>query len=166
MGTRPMAEPERIFTIGVYGKSSEAFFGALKEARVDTFCDIRLRRGVRGSQYAFVNSKRLQTELAQRHIAYRHVQELAPTQRIRELQHEADCEAGITKRTREELGEVFKRQYNQEILDRFDGSTFRESLRDAHRVVFFCVEGAPGACHRSLVASRLGSLWSVPVEHL
>lgn len=161
-----MVEPARIFTIGVYGKSSEAFFGALKEAGVDTFCDIRLRRGVRGSQYAFVNSKRLQAELAQRRIAYRYIPELAPTQRIRELQHEADSEAGITKRTREELGEVFKQQYNQEILDRFDSSSFHKSLRDACKIVFFCVEGAPGACHRSLVASRLGSLWNVPVEHL
>lgn len=161
-----MAEPELILTIGVYGKTSEAFFGALKEAGVDTFCDIRLRRGVRGSQYAFVNSKRLQAELAERQTAYRYVPELAPTQRIRELQHDADSEAGITKRTREELGEVFKREYNKEILDQFDGSRFRDSLAGTRRVVFFCVEGAPGACHRSLVASRLGSIWNVPVEHL
>lgn len=161
-----MAEPELILTIGVYGKSFEAFFAALKEAGVDTFCDIRLRRGVRGSQYAFVNSKRLQAELAHRQIAYRYVPELAPTQQIRELQHEADSEAGITKRTREELGEVFKREYDKEILDQFDGSSFRESLAGSRRVVFFCVEGAPGACHRSLVASRLGSIWNVPVEHI
>jgi len=161
-----MAEPELILTIGVYGKSSEAFFGALKEACVDTFCDIRLRRGVRGSQYAFVNSNRLQSELAQRHIFYRYVPELAPTQRIREMQHEADAEAGITKRTREELGEVFKRAYEAEILDRFDGARFRESLAGSRRVAFFCVEGAPGACHRSLAASRLARMWDVPVEHL
>ena len=161
-----MAEPELILTIGVYGKSFEAFFGALKEGGVDTFCDIRLRRGVRGPQYAFVNSKRLQAELARRHIAYRYVPELAPTQRIRELQHDADSKAGITKRTREELGEVFKREYEKEILDQFNGSAFRESFAGSHKVVFFCVEGAPGACHRSLVASRLGSIWNVPVEHL
>lgn len=161
-----MAEPERIFTVGVYGKSADEFFGALEGAHVDTFCDIRLRRGVRGSQYAFVNSKRLQAELAKRHIAYRHIQELAPTQRIRELQHEADSEAGITKRTREELGETFKRHYTDEILDRFDASGFLASLSGSRRVVFFCVEGMAAACHRSLVASRLGNIWNVPVEHL
>lgn len=161
-----MAEPELILTVGVYGRSFESFFGTLKEAGVDTFCDIRLRRGVRGSQYAFVNSKRLQAELAQRDITYRYVPELAPTQQIRELQHEADSIAGITKRTREELGEVFKREYNEKILDRFDGFRFRESLAGSRRIVFFCVEGAPGACHRSLVSSRLSSMWNVPVEHL
>ena len=161
-----MSDPERIFTIGVYGKSAEEFFGALEKAHVDTFCDIRLRRGVRGSQYAFVNSKRLQAELAKRHIDYRHIQELAPTQRIRELQHMADLEAGIGKRTREELGETFKKHYTDEILDRFDAVRLHQSLGNSRRVVFFCVEGMSAACHRSLVASRLGSIWNVPVEHL
>lgn len=161
-----MGEPERIFTIGVYGKSVEDFFGALKRASVDTFCDIRLRRGVRGSQYAFVNSKRLQSELAGRGIAYRYVQELAPTQRIRELQHAADAESEATKRTREELGETFKRHYIDEVLGRFDQMQFKRSLSGSQRIVLFCVEGPATACHRSLVASRLGTDWNVPVEHL
>ncbi|MFN2179799.1 MAG: hypothetical protein ACK2UV_09955, partial [Candidatus Promineifilaceae bacterium] len=54
-----------IVTIGVYGFDETTFFQALKDAGVDTFCDIRRRRGVRGSRYAFANSKRLQKRLAE-----------------------------------------------------------------------------------------------------
>jgi uncharacterized protein (DUF488 family) len=161
-----MAGVERLLTIGVYGKSAEAFFGALHDTSVDTFCDIRQRRGVRGSQYSFVNSTRLQAELANRGIAYLYVPELAPSRKIRDLQHEADAASAETKRTREELGETFKRHYIKEVLDRFDAERFRDSLGSARRVAFFCVEGKPSACHRSLVAARLGGEWNLSVEHL
>ena len=166
LGLGIMAGVERLLTIGVYGKSAEAFFEALQDRRVDTFCDIRQRRGVRGSQYSFVNSTRLQAELANRGIAYRHVPELAPTQRIRDLQHEADAASGETKRTREELGETFKRHYIEEVLNRFDAQQFRDSLGSARQIAFFCVEGRAAACHRSLVAGRLSGDWNLPVEHL
>jgi uncharacterized protein (DUF488 family) len=157
---------ERVLTIGVYGKTESEFFEALKKAEVDTFCDIRMRRGVRGSQYAFVNSAKLQALLAGANIKYIYEQDLAPTQRIRELQHKADAEEGITKRTRQELGPTFKSHYAQEILAPFDTSRFKERLSNSRCVVLFCVEGTPGACHRALVAERLKADWSVPVEHL
>ena len=150
-----MAGVERLLTIGVYGKSAEAFFEALQDRRVDTFCDIRQRRGVRGSQYSFVNSTRLQAELANRGIAYRYVPELAPTQKLRDLQHEADAASGETKR-----------HYIEEVLNRFDAQQFRDSLGSARQIAFFCVEGRAAACHRSLVAGRLSGEWNLPVEHL
>ena len=43
----------KIVTIGVYGFDETGFFRALQDAEVDTFCDIRDRRGVRGATYAF-----------------------------------------------------------------------------------------------------------------
>ena len=43
----------KLFTIGVYGFSETEFFDALEEAGIDTFIDIRYRRGVRGSLYAY-----------------------------------------------------------------------------------------------------------------
>ena len=46
---------ERVVTIGAYGFSADRFFAALREAGVDTFLDIRQRRGVRGAEYAFAN---------------------------------------------------------------------------------------------------------------
>jgi hypothetical protein len=42
----------RIVTIGVYGWVEEDFFRALVDVRVDLFCDLRARRGVRGSTCA------------------------------------------------------------------------------------------------------------------
>ncbi len=61
-----------IVTIGVYGRSEADFFDTLQQAHVDLFCDIRARRGVRGSEYTFANSQRLQARLAELGIAYRH----------------------------------------------------------------------------------------------
>ncbi len=47
-----------LFTIGVYGKTPEAFFGALIAANIDTFCDVRSHRGMRGHIYSFVRGNR------------------------------------------------------------------------------------------------------------
>ncbi len=160
------ATPERVLTIGAYGKSASSFFDALTRAGVDLFCDIRQRRGVRGSEYSFVNSKRLQTKLSELGIAYRHLPELAPSTEIRECQYAADEAQGVSKRARLELGSTFKELYTRNVLDQFDNGAFRSSLRGARRVAFFCVEGAPGACHRSLVSERLHIEWGVQVEHL
>lgn len=157
---------EKIFTIGAYGKSEQQFFEDLAQADVDIFCDIRQRRGVRGSQYAFVNSKRLQSSLASRSIEYRYFPELAPTQQIRELQHSADAHEGTLKRQRQELGPLFKQQYITEILGHFDLHRFKQQLGSAKRIALFCVEGPATACHRSLVADHLHLAWNVPVEHL
>jgi hypothetical protein len=54
---------ERLFTIGAYGFDADHFFDTLQQANVDLFLDIRRRRGVRGSEYAFANANRLQEEL-------------------------------------------------------------------------------------------------------
>ena len=43
----------QIVTIGVYGFKLDQFFQALQRAGVDTFCDIRWRRGVRVSSNWF-----------------------------------------------------------------------------------------------------------------
>jgi uncharacterized protein (DUF488 family) len=157
---------EKIFTIGAYGKSEHQFFEDLAKADIDTFCDIRQRRGVRGSQYAFVNRKRLENSLASRSIDYRYFSDLAPTQQIRELQHKTDAEEGRLKRERQQLGSVFSEHYTSEILGRFDSNRFKQQLGSAKRIVLFCVEGPAVACHRSLVADRLHLDWNVPVEHL
>lgn len=158
---------ERLYTIGVYGKTELNFFGSIEEARIEVFCDIRRRRGVRGAQYAFVNSTYLQKALVDRKIAYRYVPQLAPTAAIREAQHALDQAKGTLKRSRTELGEEFKKRYIEEILGPFDTETFLHSFDpDVRRIVLFCVEGLPHACHRSLVADRLERDWKIPVEHL
>jgi len=63
--------PTRVVTIGVYGFTVDRFLTALREAGVDALLDVRQRRGVRGSDYAWANSQRLQGALAGAGIADR-----------------------------------------------------------------------------------------------
>ena len=144
------------YTIGVYGSTEESFFQKLVENQIDTFCDIRQRRGVRGAKYAYVNSNRLQTKLAELDIKYGYVSDLAPAKEIRELQKLADAQSGVLKRERTELGSVFKAEYNKQVLTTFDFDRFIDQLEEigAQKVVLFCVEEYPSACHRSLVDEK------------
>lgn len=158
--------PLKIITLGVYGASEAAFFAALREAGVDTFCDIRARRGVRGSEYAFVNSKRLQAKLAELDIRYLHFKELAPSEALRKRQYAADKLDRVAKRKRTELSEPFIAGYREEHQD-FDSRKFIEQLGpDARVVALFCVERAAVACHRSLLAERLRHDLGLEVIHL
>ncbi|MEP2773274.1 MAG: DUF488 domain-containing protein [Fulvivirga sp.] len=155
------------FTIGVYNSTEKEYFSKLTENRIDTFCDIRQRRGVRGAQYSFVNSNRLQQKLGELDIKYGHVIELAPTSEIRELQKEADTQLGELKRDRNKLGKVFTIAYKDRILSHFDFDSFIENLENigASRIVLFCVEEKPEACHRSIVTDKLQQL-GYRISHL
>ena len=146
----------KLATIGVYGFSEAAFFNALRQAGVDTFRDIRWRRGVRGAEYAFANRARLQQRLAELGIRYLHFRELAPTPALRQRQAEADKAESTTKRKRTALGDVFIAGYREERLLAFDSQRFVEQLGpEARTVALFCVEREPAACHRWLLAQRL-----------
>ena len=138
------------FTIGVYNSTENEFFEKLTQNNIDTFCDIRQRRGVRGAKYSFVNSNRLQEKLNDLGIKYGYVQDLAPTTEIRELQKEIDAEKGELKSERQELGKVFVIEYKNKILGNFDFEKFFENLDNigANRIALFCVEEHPEACHR------------------
>jgi uncharacterized protein (DUF488 family) len=156
------------FTIGVYNSTEKEFFDKLTQNNIDTFCDIRQRRGVRGAKYAFVNSNRLQQKLNDLEIKYGYIPELAPTSEIRELQKEIDEEKGELKRERQKLGKIFVIEYKNRILKNFDFEIFFESLDQigAKRVVLFCVEEHPEACHRSIVADRLMNNFNYKISHL
>ena len=157
----------KILTLGVYGSTEAGFFGALQAAGVDTFCDIRLRRGVRGREYAFVNHRRLAARLEELGIRYLHFKELAPSRALRERQAAADKLEHAAKRQRTELGELFVHGYCEECLQAFDSRKFLEQLGPEARVAaLFCVERAPAACHRSLVAERLHRDLGLEVTHL
>lgn len=158
---------ERVLTIGAFGFDERRFIQTLREAGVDLFIDIRARRGVRGSEYAFVNSTRLQAALHAAGIRYLHAKELAPTQEVREVQHRADAASGTAKRSRTCLGEAFIAVYESKCLSSFRPREFADSrMNGAQRPVLFCVERQPQACHRSLVAARLARELAVPVEDL
>jgi len=156
------------FTIGVYNSTEKEFFKKLTYNNIDTFCDIRQRRGVRGAKYSFVNSNRLQNKLAELDIKYGYVPELAPTTEIRDLQKEIDHDKKELKRDRHELGKVFVIEYKNKILNKFDFESFFEKLDQigANRIAFFCVEEHPQACHRSLVTDRLEEKHNYKITHL
>ena len=157
----------KFVTIGVYGSDETAFFKALQDAKVDTFCDIRWRRGMRGSEYAFANSARLQKRLAELGIRYLHVRELAPTPELRAAQARADKAERVARRKRVALGDVFVEGYCRERLADFDSRRFLDLLGNEAKVVaLFCVEREPAACHRSLLAQRLEKDLGITVAHL
>lgn len=146
----------RIFTIGVYNSTEEEFFSKLINNKIQFFCDIRQRRGVRGSLYKFVNSNYLQIKLHELGIQYRYIKELAPTNEIREKQKIADKLNHETKKQRTHLGFIFEREYKKQIMDKFNFDNFLKefSLVEDTNIVFFCVEEHASACHRSLVAQK------------
>lgn len=157
----------KIVTIGVYGFNKESFFQKLVETKIDTFCDIRRRRGVRGSEYAFANSQYLQKKLKELGIHYVYLQDLAPSQAVREKQKQEDEKLHIAKRHRKVLGQAFISEYKNECLSQHNPSTFLEQIGpDAQIVCLFCVEQDPEACHRSLVSNWLVQAFRFPVEHI
>ena len=156
----------KMVTIGVYGFSGESFLERLREANVRLLFDVRQRRGVRGPEYAWANSRRLQAALAEAGIAYQHHPELAPTTELRHLQYAEDDRQGVGKRSRHELAAEYTRRYTTEILDSADLAPIVSALPNGGTAALLCVERDPEACHRSLIAQRLVEEHRVTIEHL
>lgn len=157
-----------IFTIGVYNSTEDSYFEKLTKNHIDMFCDIRQRRGVRGSQYRYVNSNYLQAKLRELGIDYMYIKELAPTAEIRQKQKDADKRNNETKKQRTTLGKVFVEEYESQILSHFDMKNLIRTLENAGatNVVFFCVEEHASACHRSLVAKEISKLYGNTITDL
>ena len=155
-----------VATIGVYGWTLEEFLDALRAAEVGVVLDVRQRRGVRGSEYAWANSARLQAALAGAGIEYRHRKELAPTTELRQLQYREDARLGVGKRSRAELAPEYRERYTREILDRVDLTPIVDELPTHGASALMCVERDPEACHRSIVAERMAAEHGVTVVHL
>jgi len=155
-----------IATIGVYQSSLDDFLDTLRRHRVAMVVDVRQRRGVRGREYAWANSLRLQAALAQAVIPYRHVPEMAPTTELRQLQYREDGRLRVGKRSRVELAEAYRRRYLHEVLDQVDLGAILESLSEDSTSALLCVERDARACHRSLIAARLQAQYGVPILNL
>ena len=155
-----------VVTIGVYDFDLPAFLDALRGANVGRLIDVRQRRGVRGSTYAWANARRLQAALAEAGIAYSHERELAPTTELRRLQYAADDRLGVGKRSRALLDPEYRERYLVEILDRADLDTLVAELPADSASAVLCVEADPEACHRSLIAQRLAERYGLAVTDL
>ena len=159
---------KRIFTIGVYGRKEDEFWNLLLDNKIQVFCDIRRRRGMRGKKYSFVNSTYLQEKLKEIGIEYIYIKDLAPTPEIREIQMKEDKDKKILKKDREELSESFKSSFNDIILGNYRPQSFFEKFNPSiENVVLFCVEKEPKACHRFLVADYLYNFMpNINITHL
>ena len=155
-----------IATVGVYQSSLEEFLETLRRHRVAMVVDVRQRRGVRGPEYAWANSLRLQAALQQARIQYRHLPEVAPTTELRQLQYREDARLKVGKRSRIELSEAYRCRYVSEVLDQVDLAALLESLPDNAVSALLCVERDARACHRSLIAARLHAQFGSPVLNL
>ena len=156
----------KIATIGIYGWTLESFLAALRAANVQVVLDVRQRRGVRGPEYAWANSLRIQAALDNAGIDYRHHKELAPTTELRHVQYGADARQGVGKRSRMELAPEYRERYLREVLDRVDLGELVHELQAEGTAALMCVERDPEACHRSLIAERLEAEYGVSVAHL
>jgi uncharacterized protein (DUF488 family) len=152
-------------TIGVYGFDRESFLAALTGAGIDLLLDVRQRRGVRGSEYAWANAQRLQAALGETGIGYTHLKELAPTTEMRQLQYREDARLGEGKRSRTALAPAYVERYTAEVLDQVELEPILRWI-GSQRAALLCVERDPEACHRSLIAERLRREHGFEVEHL
>jgi uncharacterized protein (DUF488 family) len=154
-----------IATIGVYGFDRDSFLTTLRDAEVNLVLDVRQRRGVRGSEYAWANARRLQDALAGAAIGYEHLPELAPTTELREVQYREDARRGEGKRSRTVLAADYIRGYTEQILDPVDLGPVVGFIGRS-RAALLCVERDAAACHRSLIAARLDEEHGFEVRHL
>ena len=162
----PLDEPRSVATIGIYRFDIQTFLTTLAAADVVTVFDVRQRRGVRGPQYAWANSRRLQAALASSGIAYEHHPELAPTTELRHVQYDEDARQRVGKRSRVELAPEYTRRYVDEILDQVDLDPIVATMPTGGTTALLCVEADPEACHRSLIAARLADEYDATVTHL
>lgn len=145
----------KLYTIGGYGKTKDSFLKELQSNNIDLLADIRQRRGMRGSTYAFLNAKRLEENLRTAGISYIHLKNLAPNNEVRSLQKSADSAARSSKQEREKLSPSFIDAYKREILSDKDREEILDRISKYNNVCFFCVEKGHEACHRSVLTDWL-----------
>lgn len=157
----------KVFTIGVYGWDEEDFAQAIRDAAPGVFVDVRRRRGLRGATYAWANSSRLQATLAELGIPYVHRLDVAPSDATRHIVARDAIADGIGYRDRVILSPEYHEAYGQEVLATFDAQDFVVSLgEDLGSIMLFCVEQAPAACHRSILAEQIARNLGADVEHI
>jgi len=150
----------------VYDWDLSSFLEALAAADVRLLIDVRQRRGVRGREYAWANSARLQASLDDAGVGYEHHRELAPTSELRHVQYAEDARRGEGKRSRTLLAPEYATRYTREILDQAPLGVVADELPREGAAALFCVERDPEACHRSIIADRLAAEYEVAVSHL
>ena len=150
----------------MYGWTLETFLEALRAAGVRLVLDVRQRRGVRGREYAWANSARLQAALAEVGIGYRHHPELAPTTEPRQLQFLEDDRLGVGKRSARSWRPSTASATCARSLDDADLPSVVAELPENAASALLCVERDPEAATRSLIAEAPRGRARPPRTHL
>jgi len=141
----------RLFTIGYQGATVAAFIDMLVEAGVKTLVDVR---AVPASRKPGFSKKGLSAALAERGIAYRHLQRLGTP---------------VEGRTAARAGDPAKmRDIYLDHLDAADAQAEMAMLIDQARdspSALLCFERQPADCHRSVLFDALDAP-DLVAEHL
>ncbi len=139
----------RIFTIGYEGATVAGVLDALSNAGVTQLVDVR---AVPQSRKPGFSKKSLSAALAERGIAYRHLQRLGTPAAGRDAARKGDIGA---------MRDIYLKH-----LEEPDAMAELAMLADAAAEApsaLLCFERLPGECHRSVLLERLGDF--IP-EHL
>jgi len=143
-------------TIGVYGFDSDSFLTAVRDAEVRVVLDVRQRRGVRGPEYAWANSRRLQDALAEAGIGYRWEKRLGG---FRKLLPDSPDTALRNDSFRAYAGYMRSEDFLAAAAELAAGS-------QVARTAIMCSETLWWRCHRRLIADHCVLLAGLPVKHL
>lgn len=141
----------RLFTIGYEGATVAAFLDTLVKAGVKTLVDVR---AVPASRKPGFSKRGLAAALAERGIAYRHLQRLGTPSEGRTAARAGD---------HDRMREIYL-----EHLDAADAQAEMAMLVDQAREspsALLCFERQPGECHRSVLFDELDAD-DLTVEHL
>lgn len=142
-----------LFTIGFTQKNAEAFFSALKKARVDRIVDVRLHNS--GQLAGFTKRDDLAFFLRSINSAgYIHLPLLAPT-----------AEMLSSYREGKSSWDGYAKAFSALIRSRKIEKVLRDEIQD--RDCLLCSEPTAEHCHRRLVAEHLQRHWKgLAIEHL
>ena len=141
-----------IATIGYQAATMPSFLRALPDAKIDLLVDIR---AVASSRRPGFSKTALAANLREAGIGYLH---------LRSLGTPAEGRAAARAGKHEVMREIFL-EHMETPAARAELASLAE-LVEARRVCVLCFEADPAHCHRSIVASELGRVMPVRVNHL
>jgi uncharacterized protein (DUF488 family) len=141
-----------IATIGYQAATMQSFRRALRGAKVDLLVDIR---AVASSRRPGFSKTALAANLREAGIDYLH---------LRSLGTPADGRAAARAGKHEVMREIFL-EHMETPSAQADLASLAE-LVESRRVCVLCFEADSAHCHRSIVASELGRVMPVRVNHL
>jgi uncharacterized protein (DUF488 family) len=142
-----------VTTIGYEGTTVERFLEALRQAGTELLVDVR---AVASSRRPGFSKTRLAAHLAEAGIAYLHLRGLGTPAEGR-----AAARAGRY--------DVLRTVYLEHLATpgaHAELAVLADVVGTGRRVCLMCFEAEPVHCHRSLVATALGSLLPIQVTHL